>query len=306
MDKSTVRRCITAAVALTAAGALAGAVPALTPALPDVQIREADLTANVSDLQGSEINALYQHVQQEFSGSTDVVQHSIGVGDLFSTHDGLGLAGSGPVPNADDVSLDDSSVSNLIGGGLDPAIIQGPPIIDALPANVFPSGTAGGLFGATDQAISNAMANFIAFSAADAIPGLQAAYQAVTDGLVAAELAFNSALVNSQSASIDQYFGSNTPASDFIGWVFSLNNASLAQTETALNSLLGANFDPQVIHGSLVTALNSEGFTLGDWAKLLGIPPDELSQVVNAVAASNLFGLLGGTDLGSIFGGLFG
>lgn len=306
MDRVTARRCITAAVALTAAGGLAVAVPTLTPSLPDVQVRETDLAANVSDLQGSEISSLYEHVRQEFSGPTDAVQHSIGVGDLFSDQGGLGLAGSGPMLNADDPSFDDSFVSNLIGGGLDPAVIQGPPLLDPVPANVFPGGTSGGLFGATEQTISNAMANFIAFSAADAIPGLQAAYQALTEGLVAAELAYNSALVNSQMDTVDQFFGSNTAASDFIDWVLSLNNASLAQTETALNSLLGANFDPEAINSSLVGALNSPGFTVGDWAALLGVSPNELGQIVNAVAASNLFGLLGSTDLGSLFQGIFG
>ncbi|HEU4363277.1 MAG TPA: hypothetical protein VFR27_17470 [Mycobacterium sp.] len=300
------RRYTAAAAAVTAVAGLIAAVPTVSPSLPDVQVRATDLTANVSDLQGSEITALYEHVQQEFSGPSDAVQSAIGPGDLFADQNDLGLGGGSPTLNIDDLTLDENSLNNLIGAGFDPTIFQGPPItaIDPATGNVFDGNTSSGLFGANDQSVA-AAASFISITAADVLPGLQAAYQSMTEGLVTAEMAYNSALVDTQLATVDRFFGTDNPASDFINWVLSLNNTSLAQAETAVNSLLGANFDPDAIQGSLVTALNSDGFTLSDWAGLLGISPDDLSQIVSAAEGSNLFGLLGGMDLGSLFQSIF-
>lgn len=299
------RRYVTAAAALSAAAGLVVASPTMTPSLPDVQVRATDLTANVSDLHGSEINSLYEHIQQEFSGNTDAIQQDIGPGGLFAGADDLGLGGGSPTLNVDDLTLDENALNNLVGAGFDSSVIQAPVAdVDPSDANVFAGNTPGGIFSASDQAVS-AATNFIAVSAADLLPGLQAAYQTMTEGLVAAELAFNSVLVNTQLDTVERIFGNNTAASDFVSWVFSLNNAALAQNENMLNSLLGANFDPDAIHTSLVNALNAEGFTLNDWAALLGVSPDDLSQIVSAVASSNLFGLLGSMDLGSIFQGLF-
>lgn len=297
------RRYLTAAAALIAAAGLVAAVPAVILSLPDVQVRETELAASVADLQGSEISALYEQAQQEFSGPTDAVQNAIGPGDLFSDHEDLGLDGGSPTLNVDDLTLAENALSNLIGAGFDPTVIQGPPItgIDPTNANIFDGNTPGGLFGANDQGVSSAAASVISIFAADAIPALQAAYQSATESLVAAEMAYNSALVNAQIETVDRFFGTNSPAGDFINWVLSLNNTTLAQTETALNSLLGANFDPEAIQGSLVGALNSGGFTLNDWAGLLGMSPDALGQAVNAADASNLFGFLGALDLPHLF-----
>jgi hypothetical protein len=299
------RRYITAAAAVTAAAGLIAAIPALTPSLPDVQVRGTDLTANVSDLPGSEVTALYDVIQQEFSGNTDAVQNAIAPGEVFSGDDGIAFGGGDPSLTADDTTVDPSLVTGLLGGSFDPAVISAGPLVGVEPGvNAVGGGTSGGLFGGTD-ALTSAAVSFIALSAADLVPALQAAYQGFTSAVVAAEMAYNDALVNTQVDTVERFFGSGNTASDFISWIFSNNNMLLAQNETALNNLIGANFDPDAIHGSLVTALNAQGFTLDDWAVLLGVSPDELSQVVSAAQSSDLWTLLDGFGLAGIFPGLF-
>lgn len=301
------RRNITTVAALVAAAGLIAVVPTVTPTLPDVQVRPADLRANVSDVQGSEINALYEHIQHEFGGAGEPILHDVGTGDLLADDGGMGPGGGSPSLNIDELTLDENSVNNLIGAGLDPAVIQEPPIgtIGTADGAAVGGGSASsGLFSFSENAAS-AVTNFVALSAADSLPMLQAAYQSLTDGLVALELAYNDALVSLQMEAVQQSFGSDNSASDFISWVFSVNNAALAYNETTLNTLLGANFDPDVIHGGLVTALNSEGFTLADWAALFGVSPDDLGQMVSAADATNLLGFLGGVDFASLLPGLF-
>lgn len=293
------------AVAALGAVGLIAAGPVATPSLPDVQIRGFDLAANVSDGAGAELNAFYEHVQQSFGGTLDPARDS-GVGALISDRDDSALGGIGnALFGGEDTTLDENAVSSLVGAGFDPGPVDQIAVgVNAPEFNPVAGNSSSGLFGVNDN-ITAAAANFMAISAADVIPALQAAYQSLLNGVVAAELAYNDALVSTQLETVERTFGSDTTASDFVSWVFSVNNATLAQNENLLNSLLGANFDPDTIHGSLVTPLNAEGFTLADWANLLGVSPDALSQAVQTFEASNLFDLLGGVDWTALFAGIF-
>lgn len=298
-------RYLTAATALAAAG-LVGVVPIATPALPDIQVRAVGLAANAADLADAQINALYDHIQQEFSGGVDL-SPEIGAGQLPADGGDAALGGIGDaVFNGDDVTLDDNAVTDIVGGGFDPGLLDEGAVAAVSAPDVYTLGGTGSV-GALNlnENIVAAATNFFALSAVDLLPAMQAAYQGFTSGVIAAELALNSALVGSQLDTVEQFFGTDSITNDFVSWILSVNNASLAQTEIALNSLLGAQFDPALIHGSLVDGLNADGFTLGDWAALLGVSPDELSQFIAYFEGSDLFAALSGLDWTSLFPGLF-
>lgn len=299
------RRYAIAAAALTAVGVVTVA-PVAAPPLHDRQVRAAELVANVVDLHDAQINALYEHIQQEFSGNTDIIQHSIGPGDLFAGDQGIGFGDDSPTLNLDDLGLSENAVTNLIGGGLDPAALQESPFPGFNPADsgVFDANTPGGLFSANEGV--NAVANLAAISVVNLVPAAQAVYQTFTDGVVATELALNAALVDAQQSAASELTSGDGVANDFLNWMIGANNAALAQQEITLNNLLGANFDPDAIHGSLVSAFNAEGFTVTDWAVLLGISPAELSQAVQAIDGGTLLSMLtGGIDWAGFFPGLF-
>lgn len=298
MDR-VARRHLTAA----AAAALVAATPTVLPSLPSAQVRGVHLAANVSDLLNAQLNTLYTQIQQEVSAHA---APGISIAELFTDHDSGDPGMAGLAPGGEDLTLDTNSVNQLIGPGFDPTVVDGTTILSSIlpDASSFDAAAPGGIFSANEQVVS-AFANFASFSAADMIPVMQTAYQTFTNAVVAAELAVNAAIVNAQMSAAEHLVNSGEAPGDFVSWVFSANNATLAEHENMLNSLLGVNFDPDAIHSSLVGAFSAEGMGASDWAALLGIDSAQLSQFVEASGVSDFLAWLTGMDWTTLFSGLF-
>ncbi len=303
MDRVT-RRCAAAGAGLTV-GALIAAAATATPSLPDIQVREADLAAaNVSDVADLQTNTLYEHVQQEFSG-VDLDQAHSGLAELAPGYAG-GLAGvTDPGVNFGELPLDQALQDGLLGVGFDPAVLHGTPVVDPnVPdAGGFDGGVPGGGMLGGDQT-ANA-AGTVASSVALALQDLPAAYQAFTDGVVSTELALNQALVDFQVAAADKLFGADNIPNEFANWMFSVSNTTLAQAETALNNLLGANFDPDAIHSSLLSGLDLGNFAQDGWLALLGLDPAAIDAVIHAAEVGSWSVVLASFGVPDLFSSLF-
>jgi hypothetical protein len=308
------RRYIAAAAALTA-GSLVAAIFTVTPALPDVQVRDADLAANPSGLD-SQIDVFHDLFQREFgdnpdffepgvSGNADFTQSEFALEQILSDGNALNNAVN---PTVDVGSLipdyDQNTLNELPDGTLNlEGVSQLPGIsVDTPDVNGFDGASLGpgGLAGAGGQAASAGTAEATAISLADAIPALQAAYDTFTAGVVNAELELNHALADAQAAAADKLFGEDSTGADVANWMFSVSNMMLAHNEDALNSLLGADADSGTLQDSLLVHFDANDLAQAGWAALLGLDPDDFDAVVDAAQSGSLSVLLNG-----LFPGVF-
>lgn len=287
-------RCATVAAAALGVGSVVVVLTSMTPALPDVQIRDIDLAAaNVDVSPGLDI--IENHVRPDIVGGGADAQE-INLGSLLF---GGGDGGYGVGSTFHAGELDESVLNELTGGSFDPQNLPlGVPFTPDLGGLEIPG--AGAFSGGSGQSAS--------IAAADAAAGfgliLQAipdAQQAMNAAIVAMEAEFNSALVAAQQAAAERLFGDNPEFNDVVNWIFSLNNTVLAQNEAAFNNMLGISFDT---HDSLLGHFDPAILNT-DWTTLLGFSPDEFNEIVNAIQGDNLVLLLGSIDWDGLFGGLF-
>lgn len=291
------RRCVAAGAALAACGFVV-ATPAVKSTLPDVQVRDADLLADVSELNHSQVSAFYDLVQQELGGNADLdlAHHDVDPGAaLFGGDGGTFNTIDTPALNADGIMLDQSLLGSLFGADSVAEILREGAIngVNPIGAGAVGGITPGGEFGSDAQGGDTAATNAAA-AVANVIAAFPAAYQSFTEGVVAAEMALNSYLVSAQETAANQAFGAGSPNSDLVNFMFNLSNMALAHNEDSLNSLLGANFDPGAIQSSLLTNFDPEGLSQAQWAAALGLTPDDFTAIVAAVGSNDYLSLLGG------------
>ncbi len=289
-------RCATVAAAALGVGGLVAVLTSMTPALPEVQIRDVDLAAANVDVSPG-LDVIENHVRPDIvGGGADVQEINLG-SLLFESGDGAYGLGS----TFHGGELDASVLNELTGGSFDP---QNLPI--GLPS--FTPELGGGAEIPGVGAFSGGTAQVANIAAADLATGfsllLQAipdAQQAMNSAIIAMEAEFNSALVAAQQAAAERLFGDNPEFNDVVNWIFSINNTVLAQNEAAFNELFGISFDT---HDSLLGHFDPAILDT-DWTTLLGFGPDEFNDIVNAIQGDNLALLLGSIDWDGLFGGLF-
>ena len=288
-------RCATVTAAALGVGSLVAVLTSMTPALPDVQIRDIDLAAANVDVSPG-LDVIENHVRPDIVGTGGADAQDINLGSLLfgSGDDAYGV---GSTYNAG--GLDETVLNELTGGSFDP---QNLPL--GLPFTPDLSGleatTGGALSGGTEQTANSAAAAAISNMSLflQAFPDPQ---QTMTAAVIAVESGFNDALVAAQQAAADRLFGDSPEVNDVVNWIFSLNNTVLAQNEAAFNNLLGVSFDT---HDSLLGHFDP-AILNADWTTLLGFSPDEFNEIVNAIQGDNLALLLGNIDWDGLFGGLF-
>jgi len=288
-------RCATVTAAALGVGSLVAALTSMTPVLPDVQIRDFDLTAANVDV-SPRLDVIENHVRPDFVGNGSADAPEINLGSLLFGS-GADAYGVGSTFHAG--QLDASVLNELTGGSLDPqSLTIGVPFTPDLGGLEVPG--AGAFTGGNGQSASIAAADAATnFSLLlQAIPDAQ---QAMNGAIVAMEAQFNSALVAAQQAAAERLFGDNPESNDVVNWIFSLNNTVLAQNEAAFNNALGISFDT---HGSLLGHFDPAILDT-DWITLLGLSPEQFDEIVTAIQGDNLALLLGNIDWDGLFDGLF-
>jgi hypothetical protein len=288
--------------AVLATGGLIAAAPAVTPSLPDVQVRDFGLTASLQANLDSPIDVIQNHVQQALTGGSDLDQSQIGLGDLLFDRGDSALNGmTDPTPNVSDLTLDQSLLSSLLGTGFDAQTVQDSLVIDpgAAGASGLGGGGLGGLFGSGDQGAINA-ANAVDNAIISVVQGLPAAYEAFTSGVASMEEQLNSALVDAQAQAAGQL---GSVDGDLVNDVFEINNTVLAHSEDALNNLLGVPLSSDAVQAGLLGAFDPASAQV-IWNDLMGLGPADFTAIVNAASADNLLALLAGLDWSTLFPGL--
>lgn len=295
------RRCLGAAAALTVSGMVA-AITAVSPSLPDVQVRDFDLTASLVPNIASPVETFDDHVQPDLAGTGDLSQPQLGLGDLVLDHGAGSLNGvTDPSANFSDLSIDQNLLNNLLGGGFDAnAIHDSLATVPGADAAGFDGSGLGGAFGANDQGTAN-VANAASAFVYTAAQGLPAAYTAFTQGVASLEGQLNSALVEAQAEALDKLLPGSVD-SDIVNGIFHVNNTVLAHNEDALNSLLGVSA-PDAIQ-SLLSGFGGANAADATWNTLMTLGPSDFTSIVNAVQADNLIVLLGSLSWTSLFPGM--
>lgn len=288
------RRGATAAVAALAVGGLVAVLTPTNQSLPDVQIRDFGLAAANIDAQPA-VDIVENHVRPDMIGGGGYDDQHINLGDLLLGQGDTEL-GEGADFNLGD--LDENALNALLGGSLDPQALAGviPPDFDF--SGIAPP-TVGGAFSGAEQAAGAAAASAVT-GIALAMQGLPAAYDALTTAVAAIEADLNSTLVEAQTAAAERLFGDNSDVIDVVNWIYSVNNTLLANTQSAFNNLFGIPFDA---HASLLGHLDPD-LADADWSVVLGLSPDELNDIINAIQADNM-SLLGSIDWAAWFASLF-
>ncbi|WP_233424655.1 hypothetical protein [Mycolicibacter heraklionensis] len=289
------RRCATVAAAALGVSGLVAVLTSMTPALPDVQIRDIDLAAANLDVTPG-LDVIENHVRPDFVGSGGADGPYINLGSLLFGG-GDDAYGVGSAFNAGD--LDATVLNELTGGSFDPQNLPlGAPFTPDLSGLELPG--AGAFSGGTEQTANTAAADAVAnFSLL--LQGLPDPQQTLSAAVIAMESGFNSALVAAQQAAAERLFGDNPEFNDVVNWIFSLNNTVLAQNEAAFNDLMGISFDT---HDSLLGHFDP-AILDADWTTMLGLSPDAFNDIVNAIQGDNLALLLGSIDWDGLFAGLF-
>lgn len=297
------RRCLGAAAALTASGVVA-AITSVSPSLPDVQVRDFGLAASLVPDVGSPIEAVEDHVQPDLTGTGDLSQPQLGLGDMVLDHGAGSLNGiTDPSSNLSDLAVDQNLLSSLIGGGFDAdAIHDSLAIAPGADAAGFDGSGLGGAFGANDQGATN-VANAASAFIYTATQGLPAAYQAFTQGVASVEEQLNTSLVDAQTQALDQLVPGSID-SDIVSGIFHLNNTVLAHNEDALNNLLGVSLTPDAVQ-SLLGDFGGSNAAEATWNALMTLGPSDFTSIVNAVQADNLLVLLDSLNWTNLFPGLF-
>lgn len=294
-------RCIGAvAVGLTGlamGGLIVGLAPVMT-ALPDVQVRDFGLTANLQVNLDSQIETVENHIRPDLAGGGGVDHAQVGLADLLFDRSAGTLNGlTDSTSNTSDFTLDQNELSNLLGGGFAPEALRQGLLLDpiSIDAGIPNSGASGGVFSVNDPGGANA-AGAAAASITGLVQSLPLAQQAFTSAIATAELQLNNALVDAQVNVIQNVGGDNT-ASDIASWIFNANNAVLAQNEMALNSLLSVGVNPDTIQSSLLADFApGSAAAEADWNALVaGFSPADVSAVLH----DNLVLLLNEVDLPS-------
>lgn len=288
-------RCATVTVAALGVGSLVAVLTSMTPALPDVQIRDIDLTAVNIDVTPS-LELIENHVRPDIVGSIGAEAEYINVGSVL-------FGGSGDVYGAgstfDAGAVDESVVNELLGGSFDPQNLPiGVPFTPDLGGLELPSA---GVFGGGSGQAANAAVADMAANFSFILQALPDAQQVFNASIVAMEAEFNRALVEAQMAAAERLFGDNPEFDDLVNWIFSLNNSVLAQNEAAFNAMMGISYNPQ---DSLLGHFDPEILN-ADWATMLGFSPDQINEVVDAIQGDNLSLLLGSIDWDWLLDGLF-
>ncbi|MFL0180819.1 MULTISPECIES: hypothetical protein [unclassified Mycobacterium] len=288
-------RCGTVAAAALGVGGLVAVLTSMTPAMPDVQIRDIDLAAANVDVSPG-LDVIENHVRPDFVGNGGADAQEINLGSLLfgSGDDAFGI---GSTFNAGEV--DETVLNELTGGSFDPQNLPiGVPFTPDLSGLEIPG--AGAFSGGTSQAAN--------IAAADAAAGFSLMLQAIPDAreamnaaIVAMQADFNNALVEAQQAAAERLAGDNPELNDVVNWIFSLNNTVLAQNEAAFNNMLGISFDT---HDSLLGHFDPAILDT-DWTTMLGFSPDAFNDIVNMIQGDNLALLLDGIDWDGFFAGLF-
>lgn len=288
-------RCGTVAAAALGVGGLVAVLTSMTPAMPDVQIRDIDLAAANVDVSPG-LDVIENHVRPDFVGNGGADAQEINLGSLLfgSGDDAFGV---GSTFNAGEV--DETVLNELTGGSFDPQNLPiGVPFTPDLGGLEIPG--AGAFSGGTSQAAN--------IAAADAAAGFSLMLQAIPDAreamnaaIVAMQADFNNALVEAQQAAAERLAGDNPELNDVVNWIFSLNNTVLAQNEAAFNNMLGISFDT---HDSLLGHFDPAILDT-DWTTMLGFSPDAFNDIVNMIQGDNLALLLDGIDWDGFFAGLF-
>ena len=288
-------RCGTVAAAALGVGGLVAVLTSMTPAMPDVQIRDIDLAAANVDVSPG-LDVIENHVRPDFVGNGGADAQEINLGSLLfgSGDDAFGV---GSTFSAGEV--DETVLNELTGGSFDPQNLPiGVPFTPDLSGLEIPG--AGAFSGGTSQAAN--------IAAADAAAGFSLMLQAIPDAreamnaaIVAMQADFNNALVEAQQAAAERLAGDNPELNDVVNWIFSLNNTVLAQNEAAFNNMLGISFDT---HDSLLGHFDPAILDT-DWTTMLGFSPDAFNDIVNMIQGDNLALLLDGIDWDGFFAGLF-
>ncbi|MDQ2628634.1 hypothetical protein [Mycolicibacter senuensis] len=257
-----------------------------------MQVHDIDMAAANVDTNAI-IETIENHVRPDMvgSGGTDQIQQ-IDLGDLL-TGNGDGDLGDGATFNAGD--LDQSALDALLseGGGFDAQSVLGT-VAFAPDLGVLGVPSAGA-FAGTESAAGSAAAGAFA-GIALALNGLPAAYQSLLSGIASAELAFNSALVEAQLGVLGQ-LDDGDAASEIAHFIFLANNSIVAQSQYALNSMLGIDLSGAALHDSLFGDFDASSAAFGaDWDALLA---SFTPEVVSAVLHDNLALLLADLDIPS-------
>jgi len=288
-------RCVTLTAAALGVGSLVAVLTSMTPALPDVQIRDFDLTAANVDVSPG-LDVIENHVRPDFVGNGGADAEDLNLGSLLFGS-GADAYGTGSTFYAGE--LDVTVLNELTGGSFDPQSLPiGAPFTPDLGGLEVPGAGAftGGNGQSASVAAADAAANFSLLL--QAIPDAQ---QAMNGAIVVMAAQYNSALVSAQQAAAERLFGDNPEVNDVVNWIFSLNNTVLAQNEAAFNNALGISFDT---HGSLLGHFDPAILDT-DWITLLGFSPEQFDEIVTAIQGDNLVLLLGNIDWDGLFGGLF-
>ncbi len=290
------RRCATVTAAALGVGSLVAVLTSMTPALPEVQIRDIDLAAaNVDVIPGLDI--IENHVRPDFVGSGGADAQYINVGSVLFG-DGDDAYGVGSTFHAGE--LDENVFNELTGGSFDPQNLPlGLPSFTPDLAGLELPGVgsfSGGAGQAANIAAADAAAGFSLIM--QAIPDAQ---QAMNAAIIAMEAEFNSALVAAQQDAADRLAAENPEFGDLVNWIFSINNTVLAQNQAAFNNMMGIGFNP---YDSLLGHFDP-AILNADWTTLLGFSPDQFDEIVNAIQGDNLALLLGGIDWDGFFDSLF-
>lgn len=302
-------RCITVAAAGLTVGGLIAAIASVTPALPDVQVRDLGLAASLQVDSNVQVETVENHIRPDLVGAGDLDHAQNGLADvLFGSGQGDLQGLTDPTSNTSEFTLDQSELTNLLGGGFAPDAIRAGLYLDPITGAVTLPGISGTVGSAVNANEATTAANAAAAAATSMIglaQSLPLAQQAFSSGVAAAELQFNSALVDAQASAADR-FGADSNATEVVNWIFNLNNSVLAHNEASINSLLGISLDPSELQASLLTQADPSGAAAEQaWNALSALNPDEFTAVVNAIQADSLAVLLGNVDWSGLFPGLF-
>lgn len=303
-------RCIAAAAAGLTMGGLIAAIASVTPSLPDVQVRDLGLTASLQISPNVQVETVENHIRPDLVGAGDLDHAQNGLADvLYGRGEGSLQGLTDPTSNTSEFTLDQNELTNLLGGGFAPEAIRQGLILDPIVPGVTIPGvtgtaTAGGAAAANEAGAAN-MINTMSTAVMGLAQSLPLAQQAFSSGVAAAELQFNNALVDAQTAAVDR-FGASSEVTEVVNWMFNLNNSVIAHNEAQMNSLLGITLDPAALQASLLTVSDPTGAAAEQaWNALTALNPDEFASVVHAIQGDSLAVLLGSVDWSSLFPGIF-
>lgn len=316
---------VAAVAVVVAAGGLIAAAPGATPSMPDVQVPNIGLTAELSDIQGSQTEAFYDLITRELSSNTNLVPDQVDLDKTFVSGGGNVLNGAvDRLFNVQDTLQDyhENSLNSLLGTNFDAGAIQN--LLAGLdPAHAFGGGATGGLLGVSDQnpdQVANT-ANALGVTASNLLNQLPS----FDENLIQAELAFNQHLVSSETTAAQQVFnGDVNPLNGLVNQLFNAHNAMLEQQENLLNNLLGASYAADEIHSSLLVGPYGDdgaaiggligvfdqylpslgelvGFSQADWTDLFGVTASQWGDLFGATDANFFTDVLASLDWSSLF-----